>query len=68
MNSYVVRLQDGTMRFAYSLSALAAADLVLGHASPQPPSHDPMRPPACFVREQSSSATEEPFWHAEGVA
>ena len=57
---------DRTVRF-YPVSA-GAADLVLGHASPQPPSHDRMRPPACFVRERSPTAIEEPFWQAKGVA
>ena len=57
---------DRTVRF-YPVSA-GAADLVLGHASPQPPSHDRMLPPACFVRERSPTAIEEPFWQAKGVA
>jgi hypothetical protein len=53
------------VRFASALSALTAAELVLGRASPRPPVDDPQRPPDCFVSERSSSATQEPFWRAE---
>jgi hypothetical protein len=67
LNDCVIRLPDGAARSACALSALTAAELVLGHASPQPPADDPQRPPACFVRERSSNAVEKPFWHAKAA-
>jgi hypothetical protein len=65
---YLVRIPGGAMCFASALSAQDAAESVIGRASPQPPADDPQRLPDCLVWERGSSATEQPFWRAEGVA
>jgi hypothetical protein len=65
LNSYVIRLPDGAMRFVSAASALAAAKLALGHASPRPPVADLKRPPDCFVRKRSPTASDTPFWRIE---
>jgi hypothetical protein len=65
VHAYEVRLTGGTVCFASTGSKLVAAELALaGPASAEPPSRDPQRPAACFVRRQDKSDAEEPFWHA----
>lgn len=62
MIRYLVRIPGGAVCYASAVSAQAAAELVLGQASPQPPADDPQRLPDCLVWELGSSAAEQPFW------